>query len=869
MEKFKSLKPVTWYFILPIIVFILFRNGIEIFLAKFLINPVLSHVYPAELSFDIGVLLLFGIATIWIGIKVINGAKMPASICFLGLTYILSYSYYRFYSSYFEFTSISFSKSVKLLDIIALIPTMGIISRVYSRNPKLIQSESEGFSVDEPIDISEDGDLLYRLKFVKRIANKIRNTSTKNGSFPIGIVAPWGAGKTTLLNKLTKQFENDNNYIVVELNVWKCNNSAQIIEMLFKTLKTKLSAFSFTINNKLNDYTSDLLKGTKIDELNGLKNLTQLLFPNPSLEAQYENINNEIKRIGKKLIIVIDDLDRLDKKEIYEVIRLIRNTANFANTFFIVTYDRNYILNALEDINPYRSQYFLEKIFQVEFTLPAISANLLQEEITKRLKQFISEMDFKGYAAILDRDFNLIEYGDCNLTSLFVHNLRDVTRFINSLKLSYDFVENEVYFPDLYNLQLIKYKHPEVFSEVYRKRIDFFTTEGKNDILSNTYSLARTENVQEEMAIKQILGDVQLSILYQHLSKNKDNFKLSDNEIIEIYKAFSSIFSDRKISYYNHDKKVNLSHLRVFKPSMFDRYFTLGIEGKLSHVLFSKIREKNSSDMNSAIYELCKNPDYINDIAEIFEQIQTFDDKEDFKKIVNAIFSFANILKPISQQFHGRNFVGYNKRRLAELIVDDNNINLFSSRNDYKEFISTHLHTDSATWCYNNDFLNSLYRDYFYLTDELFNDNEVEEIMLSNFKNAISKSEEGVTLDLWWNFWRCTFVEKIAQSNGYSRNYKIQTDAIVLMKDFVLANNIDSFLGFCIMKLNRYDTFTINLEALTTIFDKPEFFIDVLRNYQLKTVYREEFITLFETIGNNKQGVSRDFFKVIPIEKYI
>jgi len=49
----------------------------------------------------------------------------------------------------------------------------------------------------------------------------------------------------------------------------------------------------------------------------------------------FKEINDSLKKINKKIVIFIDDLDRLDKEEVVEVIRLIRNTANFHNTFFV------------------------------------------------------------------------------------------------------------------------------------------------------------------------------------------------------------------------------------------------------------------------------------------------------------------------------------------------------------------------------------------------------------------------------------------------------------------------------------------------------------------------------------------------------
>ena len=87
----------------------------------------------------------------------------------------------------------------------------------------------------------------------------------------------------------------------------------------------------------------------------------------------------------------IDDIDRLDKHEIIEVVRLIRNTANFHNTFFLVAYDRDYVINALGHLNEHNHHQFLEKIFQMELNLPAYDKSILTKELYNRLLNHIPE----------------------------------------------------------------------------------------------------------------------------------------------------------------------------------------------------------------------------------------------------------------------------------------------------------------------------------------------------------------------------------------------------------------------------------------------------------------------------------------------
>lgn len=137
----------------------------------------------------------------------------------------------------------------------------------------------------------------------------------------------------------------------------------------------------------------------------------------------------------------------------------------------------------------------MEKIFQVEFILPPIDNKVIQEEITRHIETFLTE-NGKRVPSFHQKRSGFLEYGYADLTSLFILNIRDVVRFINSFKLSYEFVKDEIHLPDFYNLELIRFKHPELFSVIYKNRYRFFTTNKdhihKSATLDNLYCLSKT-----------------------------------------------------------------------------------------------------------------------------------------------------------------------------------------------------------------------------------------------------------------------------------------------------------------------------------------------------------------------------------------
>ena len=88
-----------------------------------------------------------------------------------------------------------------------------------------------------------------------------------------------------------------------------------------------------------------------------------------TLQEEREKINAKLRKLTKKIIIVIDDIDRLDKTETRLIMKLVKMTANFPNTVFVLAYDRKRVVERLQE-EGWPGEEYLKKIIQVSFTLP-------------------------------------------------------------------------------------------------------------------------------------------------------------------------------------------------------------------------------------------------------------------------------------------------------------------------------------------------------------------------------------------------------------------------------------------------------------------------------------------------------------------
>lgn len=868
----KNLKTLFTYLFLPLFLFFLFEEKITQYISIYIANPFLSSIIFNNWIYDFAFILFLAYPLFFIFKKINNGAVIPLKTLLISLVFLTIYCYYRYLNDNFSFEPFNFSNLIRPLDLFPisilsilaftlLKKTSKFLKLKSSKNTEELKTEKTNhpmFKVDEPIIISTENDIFKRLKFVKELTNNFKYLNETNSAFNVGIVAPWGFGKTSFMKTLKKHIEEEPDFITIELNLWKCNSPNQIIEMLFKLLRENLKPFSFRIDNQMEEYSKDLIKGfTK----NRFSDLIDRVFPSASLEKQFIKIRNEIKSIKKKVLILIDDIDRLDKNEIYEVIRLIRNTASFPNFYFVVAYDRNYILNGIEEINTYQIPAFLEKIFQYEFVLPPIPNEVLQQEVQLMIKSVLSEKYKNEYIEFIQKKKHdeVTSYGQVDLTKKYIFNIRDVIRFSNSFSMSHSFLKGEVYFPDFYNIELIKFKHPEIISKFYRSSNRFLSTFDEEYKEYDTFFL-RSKNDDLPNFEKFLLGQ-------------KLIYKIDENEIDTIIVSLNSIFRKKNTANYHSINKGTKSHLSIIHPLMYDRYFQMELmAGNLSEEQLSTARILPCSDFLKKIEEFCENKDLIIQLRERLFEIDDFKDKNDFEKILKAIFLICN-----SFPFAGKNYIGFygHYQTIGNLIGNKKIVKQFyDNKNEkYKLFWNELLNIKTKEYNGVHELVYNFNNAAFYEISEMYSIKEIKQMLLNYLKFAIKENSK-FTPDLWWHYFHCTYRKESKGDieNSIRVSYPINVEANSLLKSFIFTKDLDGFIRrIAIQKSHHSDDYGVS-NLIDQIFETKQNFVDEVENYKGKSLYKDEFIkfyTAWSKLKDEKEKAqfSNNYFKVIPVEK--
>ena len=347
------------------------------------------------------------------------------------------------------------------------------------------------FKTDQPIKSSKD-DILGRASFAQALGEAILSYK-ETDSIVIGLFGAWGSGKTSIINMalehielISKDKSDDEKPIVVRFNPWNYSDQNQLITQFFRQLSIVLRRPDYAseakkVGKRLETYAeifepftlipmigsfakifSDTTKnaGSAIESLSDLKS--------NDLDTIKADINKLLGEQNHKIIVVIDDIDRLNDTEIRQMFQLVKSLGDFKNTIYLLAFDKNVVINALENVQKGFGLEYLEKVVQIPFEVPLISnhevEDLLIDELTKLTKKLPENKWNQGYwLEIYSRGF-----------MDFFQSIRDVTRYLNTLRFGFELVKNEVNVVDFLAITAIQVFVPEVYYGI-RDNKDFFT----------------------------------------------------------------------------------------------------------------------------------------------------------------------------------------------------------------------------------------------------------------------------------------------------------------------------------------------------------------------------------------------------------
>lgn len=583
-------------------------------------------------GFEVGIFANL-LCILLVGLAIINIVKSTISRKFLTFfsvycwMLILSTYWYIFRSNpYFTFYEV-FNSYIYIVDCVLLFALSYFSAYIYiGKEWKNITASS---LLEDNADIGdESNDKLSRSTYAKHVADFI-NTTISEKAIAISITSEWGFGKTTFLKFIEKQLDlkdsdGEKRNIVVHFNPWKFEKSEQMLLHFFDSLEGEFEKFDDQqVAAKIKDYSDKL---TEVDDSAITKiikeSVTTIVGGDKTLSDRYESLNSAIERAGKRIIVIMDDLDRLSAEELISVLRLIRNTADFRNTFFIAAFDQNYVLNSLAEArNATNKENFLQKIFQLEVALPPIGKNVINElfkeylefdkfsiEERNRFEEILYKTNNPERLKILYNNFFNNNNDNSFYSSVidienFLRNVRDVKRFVNSFKLAYSTIASEVDLYDLLTIELVKYRFPSIYKLLAeQKLID-------QDVLLNS-----SWKISDET-----------------FNKYLKNLNISQFDV--------DFIKDTLMELFNKDRMR--SDRSIIKQANFHLYFQYQLFDSISVKEFNISRRKGRVGLEEYFSRVINENKY-SQLLDYLDRIVAYDSTEEFENIIHCLFLTSN-----------------------------------------------------------------------------------------------------------------------------------------------------------------------------------------------------------------------------------
>ena len=422
---------------------------------------------------------------------------------------------------------------------------------------------------DSPIkDLGED--YLQQEKFVNRLKSVITDYNSQD-SLTIQLRGEWGSGKSSVLNMLKNSLEEDSEKgpLVMYFNPWNFSTKNELIKSFFKELsvifKENMGDEEFSkLNDFLNLIMSSVVSLTPLFGADSFFSIIANIFSNILIwiskrsvdEKNLVDVKNKLNSLliknNRKIVVMVDDIDRLTNIEIEQVFQLTKSIADFSNMIYILAYDEKYAITALENNGIHQPKEYIKKINQLQLDIPKTNKLNLKEIFFER----ISEIFKKNH---LNFDYYIIEDIYYSYLTNYFSTIRDINRYLNTLSFYLPLIKERVYINDFLRLtilQVFEYdiylkikNNPEMFVESYDfdylisnhiPSIYYVHEKKAKEFYEELYKLADNEEI-----VKKILYGLFPKLLYLE-QNDKFKFKFNDSEYITDFRIASS----RSFNYY-------------------------------------------------------------------------------------------------------------------------------------------------------------------------------------------------------------------------------------------------------------------------------------------------------------------------------
>jgi predicted KAP-like P-loop ATPase len=391
------------------------------------------------------------------------------------------------------------------------------------KDRQMLEGTIGALSADKPLSEPQDDRLGYA-SFAQHLADSVGRLTPPEG-FVVALYGPWGTGKTTLLQFIEhflREKSIDEQPIFIHFNPWWFSGHEDLTRQFFYELQVTLHGKLKIVGNELRGYLADfseLVAGAPIPFASAGRPVSTVLRPKtedvPDVKGKIASL---LKKQQHQILVIMDDIDRLTAEEIRQIFRLMKAVADFPKVTYLLAFDREIIIRALEAAQEVRGEAYLEKVIQLPLEIPLPDKNKLEDLLLGRLNALLAGTP----KTLFDQNYWEKVYDEG--IRPFINTPRDVIRLTNVLAVTYPAVRGEVNPVDFMAMEALRAFYPAVYDIIHKHPLDFarpaekmdtstsrdlkpqMDTSTSRDLMSQYDSISNLVPPEKKSTIKQLLG---------------------------------------------------------------------------------------------------------------------------------------------------------------------------------------------------------------------------------------------------------------------------------------------------------------------------------------------------------------------------
>ncbi len=258
-------------------------------------------------------------------------------------------------------------------------------------------------------------DYLNRKNTVLRLNNLIKEPVT-DSHIRIGLFGPWGCGKSSIISMFEGECQKKEEEVILKFFPWQYHSESDIKRGLVSTLCVELLEYledgdtgvtktekAKSLVSKWGQKVSDVIEKSGVKDLEGkyLENdgfFTKLAQGAIStIEFSKENVDEIISKLNdKKVILVVEDLDRCQPELIPTFLQFLREIFNTPSCFTILMADQNSLNIAIQNSSNsfiQAEQSFIDKFFDISISIGSIDEDSCLNFLSNALDSEVFKID--------------------------------------------------------------------------------------------------------------------------------------------------------------------------------------------------------------------------------------------------------------------------------------------------------------------------------------------------------------------------------------------------------------------------------------------------------------------------------------------